>query len=305
MLRIQDGDKETGLRSYLLGEASEEEQTKINRRLLIDPEYFDALLEAEESLTDEYARGQVKGVEKEEFDRYFLKSSEHQEGLELARLLNRYFSEHGNKRSASIIAFWAPRWRTTMEASLTCVALALMAASLWLLREVTNLRGQLTRLQGKYSSEEQHHEALVQEMTQERQEVSKLTQQVAGLQSPLPSSNSNTISISLTPGMDRSEAETHQVTIPASARRLRLQLKIQNGDYTSYQVQIETVEGQVVWRRENLESRSAQDGSGEVIRLVVPSAFLTRSDYLVMLSGKTPSGNLERAATYNLNIKRK
>jgi tetratricopeptide (TPR) repeat protein len=133
------------LRNYLLALGPAEERKRVEERLLTDSDYCDELERMEECLTDEYVQGEMKGAEREQFDSHFLKSAEHREGLEFARLLDRYFLEQDVARSLSIPP--TPKWRRAMEMALASAAIVLMAASAILFRQVSNLHAEAARLE--------------------------------------------------------------------------------------------------------------------------------------------------------------
>lgn len=297
-----DRDQEAALRSYLLGLAPAEEQKRVEERLLSDSDYFNQLQRAEECLTDEYVCGQIQGIEKERFDSHFLKSTEHREGLEFARLLDRYFSEQDIARNISLPS--APKWRAVMEVVLASVAILSMAASTLLFRQVSNLHSALARLQQERTAPNARELLLSAKLAAQQQAVKELTEEYDYLHQLLFSRDSDIVLVSLHPGLVRTGTNVRRVVVPAHAQALHLELRLPVIHYRNYSARIETAEGDVVWTANDLVSHPGYNGH-RVVTLVLPVAPITRSQYLVRLTGTTRSGTRESVATYYLNIIKK
>jgi hypothetical protein len=295
-------DEEAALRSYLLGSSPAEEQQRVEERLLQDSDYFNELQRMEECLTDEYVRGQIQGIEKERFDSHFLKSAEHREGLEFARLLDRYLSEQDISRNLSLPP--APKWRAVMVV-LASAAIVLMAASALLFRQVSNLRSALARLQQERMVPNARELLLSARLAEQEQAVKELTEEYDYLHQFLLSGGSDIVLVSLHPGLVRTGANVRRVVVPAHVQALHLELRLPAIHYRNYSATVETAEGNVVWTAEGLVSHPSSHSGHRVVTLVLPVAPITRSQYLVRLTGTTRSGTTESVATYYLNIIKK
>jgi len=76
------------LRSYLLGQTTDEEQlTRIEQRLLTDAEFFDELEIVEEELIEDYVAERLESEKLENFRRLFLNVPERREKIRLTRSL--------------------------------------------------------------------------------------------------------------------------------------------------------------------------------------------------------------------------
>lgn len=305
LLMEQTRTQDEELRTYLLGQCSAEEQKRVEERLLSDSHYFSGLEKVEESLTDEYVRGLIHGVEKEHFENHFLKSPQHQNDLQFARLLHRYFSTREATGETTALPAFPSRWRFVFELSLACVAIVLIGISAFLLREVTNLRGQTQRLQAERAGVEQHDQALAGQIQEQQRQMKELTQELTDLQKAPLTNNANMISLSLTPGIERSGAELPTATISPGTQRLRLRLQFDDGDYKNYQGELQTAEGRPVWSHDGLKSHPGSDRAGTVVDIVVPAAILTGGDYLVVLKGATRSRTPEVIGSYYFTVKRR
>ena len=78
---------ENKIKEYLLGDFSEVDIEKFERRYLDDNELFEQLQGVEQDLIDEYATGRLDERQNEKFERYFLRSGSRQEQLRTTRAL--------------------------------------------------------------------------------------------------------------------------------------------------------------------------------------------------------------------------
>jgi hypothetical protein len=79
--------EENSIRRYLLGELSEDEQTRVEDAAFDDANLLSLVESVENDLIDEYARGELSAVEKQNFERMFLTSIERKKKIEFARTL--------------------------------------------------------------------------------------------------------------------------------------------------------------------------------------------------------------------------
>lgn len=78
---------------YLLGEASEQERTQIEKQFFADDNFFEHLLTIEDELIDCYVRGKLPPHDREQFEKHFLASPEMRRRVELAKHLMRAISK--------------------------------------------------------------------------------------------------------------------------------------------------------------------------------------------------------------------
>ena len=85
----QKSDNHELLLRYLLGELTEEEQSRLERRYFTEDDLFEEMLLVEDDLIESYARGELSERERERIEKHFLMSDERREKLTLARALIR------------------------------------------------------------------------------------------------------------------------------------------------------------------------------------------------------------------------
>jgi hypothetical protein len=80
------------LRRYLLGTLEAEPRAKLEEEILCEPAAYEELLLVEEELIEQYVTGGLSKAEREQFETYFLVTSERQNKLRFGQLLERYLS---------------------------------------------------------------------------------------------------------------------------------------------------------------------------------------------------------------------
>jgi anti-sigma-K factor RskA len=298
MIAGRQRDEEVLLRRYLLGQASEEEQLALEQRLLSDQDYFDQLLRFEEELTDEYARGEMGNPDREIFEAYFLNSSERHESLAFAQALNRYLSTHKQRIPDRPGLF--PRWPVFMEVALMAAVVVLVAILGLMLRTTMQLREQVEQTRSQRAQAEQRAAILTRQIEQQQKQLNQLEQDLARLEPLIRQGGSDLLSLALAPGLSRASDQTPTLNLTPGIHRVRLDLKIEDGSYGSYRAEVQTAEGEIVWSREGLRVR--RTGHRQVVEIVLPATLLTRSDYLVILTGMTPVGASDKIGTYHFSV---
>lgn len=81
------------LRRYLLGELSDEEQRKIEERLLVDNGYVEQMLIAEEDLVDDYIRGSLPPPQQKAYEKLFPATREGKQKIQVTRILKNRLTE--------------------------------------------------------------------------------------------------------------------------------------------------------------------------------------------------------------------
>jgi anti-sigma-K factor RskA len=90
------------IRRYLLGNIQvEDERRKIEKRLMLDDDYFEEILIEEDELIQDYVDDQLSTDERRRFEKHFFISEERRDKIKFARALRRYINEQypSEKRS--------------------------------------------------------------------------------------------------------------------------------------------------------------------------------------------------------------
>jgi hypothetical protein len=297
------------LRRYLLGETPAEEQRSIEQRLLADADYFHQLLKAEEDLTDDYVYGNLEQLDEERFEKHFLNSPERRKSLKFAQSLARYISLHAQRQPDHPLG--VPLWRRAGEVILLCAVIVLAAALSLQIRRTLHLREQIEQERIQRVQGEERERVLNRQLEEERSQVTRLSQELAGRPAinadavpkdlhPAPATSLDLVSLVLAPGLNRDAREAATARLGPGINRLQVELKTKVGARRSYHVELQTVEGEAVLDWDGL--KAWQTSRGNAVRIVLRTALLQRSDYLLVLSITLPAGGSEKVGTYYFRV---
>jgi hypothetical protein len=260
------------LRSYLLGELELEPQQQLEQRLLTDDEYFEALLMAEDALIDQYLGGALTSHEQEKFASIFLSTPERRQKLNFARALRKYIELNGPAAvtgpaaSEEAPAFWRRFLLSFLRARHPAISFSLAAALLVLLTGITWIALKNLRRQGN-----------------------------AGVENP-----NTVLAVTLTPGATRGEGAIERVSIPAGVEIVRLQLKVPNAEYVSYNASVKAVGGPEILTADNLKAEATAEGLA--VRVSIPAVKLKNEDYQLNLSGLAADRQPETVGRYDFRV---
>jgi hypothetical protein len=322
------GKDEMLIRRYLLGEVTDQEREQVERQLMTDRRYLNRILRVEESLMDEYVRGELDHDEIGPFETYFLSAPERRDKLGFAESLNRYIAEERDWKAAGVAGadseaagpkgawLWPsrPAGRTAM-ALLAVATLVLAACIIMLLTHNARLKGQILEQQANLSHAEEElrrhldeqtrrSEELARQLEQSQneaarigEELSRLKQEKAPHQEPPPPIVASLI---VAPGSVRDNGRINRVNLTTDTQRLKLELKLQGEDYRSYRVEVQTIEGKSLWKEVNLRAR--QRAGEKSVVAILPASRLPEGDYLATVSGAAAGGGYEEVATYYFTV---
>src|SRR5215470_5773357 len=153
------------LRRYLLGQSNAGERSAVERRLMSDREYLEALTRAEEEMIDEYARGNLDAHEKELFESLFLSVPERREKIAFAKAFNRFIARHAVASSSKDSALLpAPAWqRIATFVALACAILLALVSGL-VYRRFVQARTELAAAEVQRSASETRESAAAEQL---------------------------------------------------------------------------------------------------------------------------------------------
>lgn len=142
---IEDHTEKTELKDYLLGRLREEDEERVEIRLLSDPVYTEEFDFVENELTDQYVAGEVQGAEREQMERHFFASPTRREKLRIAAALK--------ERQQTSRKRWLPSRELRIAASILIIV-GLTSGVWWALRGgESELDKGLAALQTAYQSQ--------------------------------------------------------------------------------------------------------------------------------------------------------
>lgn len=327
MSRETEGEK--AIRKYLLGELSQNEQERLEERLLTDNDYFQQLLVVEDDLIDDYVSGELTSRERLRFDNYFLAAPERGQDLKFAKALRKYVtSSTVEKRPAKVetsarqipllSSLWlALRPQIPLVGFSIAAILVLVVVGLWLFNRRPRQPSQPHSAQTQPTSPPQIAEqpqANDQPAANTRladngqansnQGLSNVTKQPQApastpkTEKPKPAA----FAFTLSSGVTRDGGEMKRVEIPRGASRvqLRLELDATAEDYQSYEAVLQTGGGQEILTTSRL--RASPTAKGKVVVLEIPARLLKREDYYLKLSGRNASGQVESVGAYAFRV---
>lgn len=306
------------LRRYLLGTATSDEQSLVERRLLSEDQYLNEVTRSEEDLIGDYVGGRLAGQDKQQFESYFLNSGERRDQTQFAAALNRYLASHRDEAMLSEKAVPDPTrfgvvWQMPFIRVAAFAALLLIGALVVLVKEDVGLQRQVRALKAQQAEITKREQALTQQLAEQRTRADQLAAELEqnGRKRPQAEHSQGrpnyeedreVASLSLSPGLSRGTEKIPAIALSSKTRHLRLELQLPNSDYKKLHVELQTVEGAIVWAGDVQTHKTA---SRTVATALLATPLLTRSDYVVMLNDITTAGASEKIATYYFTVERK
>lgn len=322
---------------YLLGEVSDEEQTRIEQLFFAEDQYFEQLLAVENELRYDYAQGKLSDNNRRRFEKRFLVSSEDRAQTSLAEALLKRLTNNASTALSGPFAepvavpntiigrlrsLFAPTTASrTLRLSLAAATLVALLVAGWLIVETARLRSQVNQLRAQSvpvedrliqqtEEERQQIAALNSALDHERSERQRLEQELATereqrrQQGAAPTLGS-IVSFIISPGTVRGEGQSaNELTLPKTAETVRLQLKLKRSSaYESYRASILTAEGMEIWSTKATHI-SLRKGSGSLI-VKLPARILSRGDYELDLRGLTSKHQFEEIDSYYFTVRTK
>jgi hypothetical protein len=93
------------------------------------------------------------------------------------------------------------------------------------------------------------------------------------------------------------------LVVPPLASRVRLDLELESGEYPSYRITLELLDGSESWQKQDLKSQPNRTG-GKAITLQPPVDFLKSGDYVIELQGIGSDGNAHDISSYAFRVER-
>jgi hypothetical protein len=271
------------IRQYLLGKLGEEQRQAIEERLITDREYMEETLIVESELFDDYVNDDLSEGDQKKFDKHLLSTPMQMQKLEFAKALVTYTGVEAAANSPPIpekVHQSGKRQKLTSKKlvlyfSLAAVILIALAAS-FIVYKVRTQPDQRTPLELEVAeiNSEEHQRA---------EDISKTL--IVG---------------PLKPWLVRESGEMKKITILSTTEIVQLRLNVMANGYQSYQVVLQTGEGQEIFTLGNLKPRVIENEA--VVLLNVPARILTRGDYQLDLNGLNTNGRLERAMRYTFRV---
>ncbi len=272
---------------YLLGQGPEAERETLERRLFEDESLAEEVEIFEDELVDAYVGERLSPAERGRFEEAYLSSPERAAKVAFARVLDRRLA---TDRPASLVS--RSHWSRLVPLAAFLV-LALGGAYFGLRfaqarRELTRLEQQQAALKSQIAQALGERSRLERAIEESRTEIAKLERQVAGA-----------VAFTLDPGLLRDSGGRHILVIPAGATVVQLSAPIPFSGYRLFTAILRTPEGVQVWHQQDI----LPEPGAKALTLIVPARVLTSGDYILSLTGVTPSGRTETVADFAFRVK--
>jgi len=258
-----NGDGE--LDRYLLGLLPDDARDRIDQRLLVDAELFDALCVVENELTYDYALGLLMPDERHRFEERFLNRPAVQARLRTAAALSDGIGAAEPVRPAYQWWFYA-----AAAASVLLVA--------WLARDNARLRQAAAPVAPSAAA------------------PTTQTASVPPPASPVPSA-APIVAVVLQPGVVRSSGSPSRIRLrQGDIVRVELARPSSSAQAPSYRASIRNADDVLTWEGTGIVSKG-----GQVIAITVPAASLPPNDYEITLYAVRPGRSPEEITSYALS----
>ena len=285
---------------------------------------------AEEELIDAYVRNELSLDERKLLEKGLRTSPHLVERLHFARLLahaadrasEREVSSYRTRDQTPTTKSWWPFWltpgpRPALQLAFATVALIVVIGGAVLLAGWISLRRQSQQLAAERAALEQQKlelqrsaaeqrlttdqiRAQLSELQQQRDADQKLLAALKRSQEQKPTSSyppiGNLATLFLLPG-SRGSGEDNELSPPAAASKISLQLGVDSIEYPNYVIVIKNSQGQNRFQRMLRAPRS-----GKLVTVTIPRQVLPPGAYSLQLNGVSPSGETEAVGNYSFRI---
>lgn len=303
---------------YLLGTLSPAGTALIDEALLEDDAKAQELELAETDLIDAYVRNELTAADRQRFNDRLQHSPALLERVRFAEVLKDKIAE-----SVTVVEpepRLRPSWwqllfaQPAFTVAVTAGFIVATGGGVTLLVALRNIRNESTQIAAERSalieeSKRRQQQAtelqaradqLAAQLQQEREQraedrkhIEQLQHQAEQSSSQLPTSIA---SIFLMPGTVRSSGSRQQLTLSPATRTVRLKLSLADKEYSSYNVSVESVDGNVV------AAQHRRKAHGHLLPISIPAQRLSPGYYVITVKGVRPDGQLERAGDYQFQV---
>jgi hypothetical protein len=310
---------------FLLGKLTEDETIKIEENYFKNKTLFEEILIAENNLIDAYVTDSLSSEDQKLFENRLLLNPRQRKRVNFAKTLNNYSSSLPLAKEESNSATGAPFWKSfipkiisnkpILSLSVTLAAMLIFISGIWLLSDFStrqnnqtnevsliknpqNRQNQESKIEANSNDKSIESPPEILSSTPLKKEIprKKKTPQITK-ETPQTPKTPTIFSLILSSGLTRDAGTTQKFTIPPKTELVRMQLKLEANNFSSYQAVLETVEGNQIWRSKKLKSESKKS-----VSISVPAKLLKKADYILSLKGLTKDGLYERVEDYTFTI---
>lgn len=300
---------------YLLGRLSEEETARFDEMSIIDDNFAAMLKDAENSLIDQYIRGELPENLRESFESHYLSTLKRRKKVKFAKTflqeLGKPSIEQATSKTVTVKSrsFAFGVFRSSWQWGFAAVALFLLLTVGYLIFENMNLRDQIMRAKAEQSVLKIREQELEKELANQksfdskkndelarvRERLKELEQQLAGNEQ----SEVKLIAFNLSP-QSRGMRKIPSLVIPPNIESVTFNLDLETNEYSAYGVKLKNSEtNEVLWQSSKIKP------SANNVKVTLPVSTLKNQNYLLEVSGIPANGTLEIASIYAFRIVKK
>lgn len=321
----EEPKQDEALRRYVLGRLGEAEIERVEHELFASDDLLERLLAIEDEMIDDYASGRLDPGDRTRFERYLLQTKEDRERVEFASTLSTFVARgahapwrDGRVTETAPVSLLSRVARPWVAISLAA-SLLLAAGALWSTLEMRRLDDELERtraatserertLEGLLTDERRQRQELDRRLAEERERARRLETEDArerseaeqrGLQAARQPSPS-VLAFVLRTGGVRSGGDVARLSVTPWIREVRLEAVLPPNEYTRFRVELQTIDGEVIWSRSGLRSHDRRDE--RLVSTNVPATVFRRTDYILGVLGASPSGVDTPVAEYFFRV---
>jgi hypothetical protein len=291
---------------YLLGELPEVEQTTLEQEFFANQRLFDQLVETENDLVDEYARGRLAPETRQRFEQYYLAHRQRRERASFAEALVARVARVAEMPQAAVQAesrssrlfpsLLAPKLAWAFSVALVL----LVAGMIWLVIQTRRLHQELAANQAEQLTRALRERDLQQVLANEKSRAESLTSELDRLRSETSARETATpanpsasllatLVLNITGVRGAKTGPPARLIVTPQTQQARIELKLSENEYQRYSVVIQSADGKQIFTRDHLEAAKART----MLSVIVPASKLPHGDYILTLKGVTPGGEIE------------
>ncbi|MBI1759798.1 MAG: hypothetical protein HYR56_00035 [Acidobacteria bacterium] len=318
---------------YLLGTASELEQSQIETRYFREPHFYEEMLALEEEVICDYLNDVLAPAERRQFEHHFLTTPRRRRKYESTRKLLTFIADQGTTQTTTaskpvkpgLLALSARRANDFLLPRLgflwTLTSLAVLSFGVWMLsNQVSAYRSQVAQEEARQATTQKLPSKLHPKTDKQRPEANKQRNPLAEVADQLQASLDDppallsggttkavvsTVVATLRPAHLRAANNAQPVALPAEAATVHLHLQL--GDpaptqFIRFNVVLRTLNGIEILRRQNLTPQVIK--SDKSLGVDLPAAKLPVGRYIVIVSGITAKMEIKPVEEYFMSINR-
>ncbi len=302
---------EQKLRRYLTGDLPEPEQLKIESDYLSNDEAFEQLREIENDLVDEYVCGELTVEERSLFEKNYLTTPLHRQRVLLSQSLIRA-AEAERISDKNIVGVPSASWLSALFSGLKLhqLAWALAAVFIALMGGWFLMRPQPVNVTNPEIAKAEPPPIIIPSIPNlETQNPKPET-----ISSPKPETRNlkpvptfvltGAFNIAETRGIKSSKRPADSaktLALEKGIEKINLRMALEGEKYTKYQAEIRAVDSNKIFT----VTTTSPPPSAKNISLTIPAMRLATADYILTLSGITPTGEREEINQYPFRVTRK